>query len=167
MVNIEKLLKEGKIIRIVETELKRYVDFFTATYGENLEHSKDTIETHPRWSIISGYYAMHDISKLLIAKIYRLKIGSFQVHGITIKLLKELLKDKEVLELLNKGYEESRDLVQELSDAKKDRVKVQYYTGTEFMKEKYKERAKEFYENVVKRYIEKIKTLLGAYTDDK
>ncbi len=167
MVIIEKLLKEGKISRIVETELNRYIGFFTATYKENLEHSRDTIEAHPRWSIISGYYAMHDISKLLIAKVYRLKIGSFNVHTVTINILRELLEDKEISELLNQGYEESRDLVQELSEAKKDRVKAQYYTGTEFMKEKYKERAKEFYEVIVKKYIEKIQSLLEAYTDDK
>lgn len=166
MVIIEKLLKEGKIIRIVETELKRYIDFFTATYEENLEHSKDTVETHPRWSIISGYYAMHDISKLLIAMVYRLKMGSFQVHTITIKILKELLRDKEILELLSRGYEESRDLVQDLSVAKKDRVKVQYYTGTEFMKGKYKEKAKEFYETIVIKYIEKIQSLLDGYKND-
>jgi len=159
MVKIELLKKEGKIRRIEETELDRYIEFFTESYKDNLNHSEANTETYPRWSIISGYYAMHDISKLLIAKIYRLKIDR-EVHATTIKVLRELLKDKEILKLIEEGYEEFQSLANELSDAKKERVKVQYYTGSKFIKEKYKKRASEFYTDIVKVYIEKIKRLL-------
>src|SRR3989338_55433 len=155
MVQIEVLMQEGKVSRIKETELQRYIEFFTESYKDNLRHSEANLSLYPRWSIISGYYAMHDISKLLIAKIYRLKIDG-EVHATTIKVLKELLKNDEILRLIEEGYEEFQNLAQDLSDAKKDRVKVQYYTGTKFMKEKYKERANEFYEDIVKPYIEKI-----------
>lgn len=165
MVKINILLMEGKISKIRETELDRYIDFFTESYKDNLEHSKATIETHPRWSIISGYYAMHDISKLLIVKAYRLKMER-EVHATTIKVLRELIKDNDVLKLIDEGYEEFKSLAQDLNDAKVDRVKVQYYTGTEFMKKKYKERAKEFYSDTVEKYIEKIKILLGGYESD-
>ena len=161
MVKIETLEKEEKISRIKETELNRYVEFFSESYQDNLKHSKATVETYPRWSIISGYYAMHDISKLLIAKIYRLKIDK-EVHATTIKVLRELLKDEETLKLIEEGYEEFQNLANELSDAKKDRVKVQYYTGTGFMKEKYKKRASEFLDDILKLYIEKIKKILES-----
>ena len=159
MVRIEILQKEGKISRIKETELNRYTEFFAESYKDNLKHSEANLETYPRWSIISGYYAMHDISKLLIAKIYRLKVDR-EVHAATIKVLRELLKDKETLKFIEEAHEEFQNLADELSDAKKDRVKVQYYTGTEFMKEKYKKRALEFHKNIVKPYIERIKKLL-------
>lgn len=116
-------------------------------------------------SIISGYYAMHDVSKLLIAKIYRLKIDK-EIHATTIKVLRELLKDDEILKLIEEGYEEFQNLANELSDAKKDRVKVQYYTGTKFMKEKYNKRANEFQEDIIKPYIEKISKLLNVKEND-
>jgi len=163
MVKIEILQKEGKISRIKETELNRYLEFFTESYQDNLKHSESNLEAYPRWSIISGYYSMHDISKLLIAKIYRFKIDR-EVHSTAIKALRELLKDDEALNFIEEGYEEFQALADELSDAKKDRVKVQYYTGTEFMKEKYKERALEFNKDIVKPYIERITKLLEGKT---
>lgn len=159
MVKIEILEEERKISRIKETELERYVEFFTESYQDNLKHSESNIEPYPRWSIISGYYAMHDVSKLLIAKVYRLKIER-EVHATTIKVLRELLKDEETLKLIEEGYEEFQGLADELNDAKKERVKVRYYTGTKFMKEKYKKRASEFHDHVVKKYVEKIKEIL-------
>src|SRR3989344_8119229 len=154
MVKLEILEQENKISRIKDTELDRYIEFFTESYRDNLDHSETNKETYPRWSIISGYYAMHDISKLLIAKVYRLKIER-EVHATTIKVLGELLKDEETLKLIEEGYEEFQNLANELSDAKKDRVKVQYYTGTAFMKERYRKKASEFVKNVVEPYIKK------------
>ncbi len=159
MVKIEVLADEGKVSRIRETELQRYIEFFTESYKDNFRHAEANLEPYPRWSIVSGYYAMHDISKLLIAKLYRLKID-LEVHATTIKVLAEVLKDKEILRLIEEGYEEFKNLANELSDAKKERVNVQYYTGTKFMKEKYRKRAKEFYQNIVIAYVEKINKLL-------
>ena len=89
MVKIEVLENEGKISRIRETELDRYTNFYTESYEDNLKHSEATLETYPRWSIISGYYSMHDISKLVIAKVYRFKVER-EVHATTIKVLREL-----------------------------------------------------------------------------
>jgi hypothetical protein len=164
MVKIEILEKERKISRIIETELGRYIEFFTESYKDNLGHSKENIGAYPRWSIISGYYAMHDISKLLIAKVYRLKIDR-EVHATAIKVLRALLRDDETLGLIEEGYGEFQNLDEELSDAKKDRVRVQYYTGTKFMKEKYKKRADEFYSGVVAPYVKKIKALLEGHQE--
>lgn len=159
MVKIETLIREGKVNKIKETELDRYINFFTESYKDNLSHSESTKKNYPRWSIISGYYAMHDISKLLIAKLYMLKIEK-EVHATTIKVLRELVMDKQIIELMEKAHDEFSSLASELSDAKKERVKVQYYTGTEFMKEKYKEKATEFYDNIVVKFMGKIKELL-------
>ena len=159
MVKIETLLSEGKISRIPETELARYIGFFSNTYQDNLSHCQNNILLFPRWSIISGYYAMHDISKLFIARLFRFKIEK-EVHATTIKMIRELLKDKEAVRLIEKGYEEFSNLADELNDAKKERVKVQYYTGSPYMKEKFTATAQEFYGSVVLSYIEKIRKLM-------
>lgn len=160
MVKIEVLLKEGKISKINELELERYTNFFEKSYNDNLEHSKSNILLFPRWSIISGYYAMHDITKLLLAKKFRIKV-ELEVHTTTIKALNELIKNKEILSLIKEGYKEFLSLANDLAEAKKDRVKVQYYTGTDFMKEQYNKRANEFLKEIVEPYLKKIKELLG------
>ncbi len=158
MVKIETLIKEEKVSKINELELERYVNFFDKSYKNNLEHSKFVLEKFPRWSIISGYYAMHDIAKLFLAKEFRLKID-YEVHATTIKVLKELIKNKEILNLIEKGYEEFINLANDLAEAKKDRVKVQYYTGTGYMEQEYKKRANEFLSKIVEPFLSKINEL--------
>ena len=164
MVKIDTLIAEGKVVKINELELPRYINFFENSYKENLEHSTAVMITYPRWSIISGYYAMHDLTKLLIAKDFLLKI-ELEVHATTIKVLAELIKNSELLRLMEVGYNEFIVLANDLATAKKERVKAQYYTGTKFMKEEYRKRASEFRSEVVAPYVEKIKLLLGDEND--
>lgn len=159
MVKIELLFKERKISKINELELERYINFFENSYKDNLEHSKINLSRFPRWAIISGYYAMHDITKLLLAKKFKIKI-ELEVHATTIKVVRELIKNKEILNLIEKGYREFLTLAQDLDEAKKERIKAQYYTGTKFMHKEYEEKAREFYEIIVLKYLEKIKRLL-------
>ena len=158
MVKIESLLKSGKISRIVETEKSRYLDFFSNSYKENLEHSKVNLSNFPRWSIISGYYAMHDVTKLFLADKFSIKID-FNVHQTTIEVMQELVKDKEIIKMLNLGYSEFIKLLNDLVNARDKRTKAQYYTGTKFMKEKYQKEAREFIDNTVIPYLNKIKKL--------
>ena len=124
MVKIEILVSEGKVSKIKELELVRYINFFESSYMDNLEHSKSVKENFPRWSIISGYYAMHDITKLLLAKKFRLKI-ELEVHATTIKVLKELIQNNQLLELIERGYEEFLFLANDLAEGKKEGVKTQ------------------------------------------
>lgn len=160
MVEIEHLIRTGKVSRINEMELARYLNFFENSYNDNIEHCLAVIKTFPRWSIISGYYAMHDITKLLLAKQYRLKV-EFKVHETTIKLLRELLRNKELTRLAEKGYKEFLTLANDLAEAKKDRVKAQYYTGTEYIKQQHKKRAQEFLKETVEPYLHKMQKLTG------
>jgi len=158
MKNIEYLFKSGRISRIVETEKERYLNFFSNSYKENLEHCKFVMEKYPRWSIISGYYAMHDIAKLFLADKFSIKV-ELKVHETTIILLKELLKDGELSKMLDLGYNELLSMMNDLVSARKERTKAQYYTGTKFMKEKYEAEAKSFLENKVMPFIEKIRSI--------
>ena len=161
MGKIDYLFKSKKISRIIETERERYLNFFSNSYRENLEHCKYVIEKYPRWSIISGYYAMHDISKLFIADKFSIKID-FNVHQTTIEILRELIKDKQIIAMLNMGHNEFIKLLNDLANAKTERTKAQYYTGTEFMHEKYKKDAKIFLEKTVIPFLERIKSLKEA-----
>ncbi len=156
---ITKYLEKGQITTIVETEIPRYMNFFENSYKENLDHANFVLNNFPRWSIISGYYAMHDITKLFLAGQFRIKI-EFKVHETTIDVLKELTKDKEILKLLKTGYSEFIAIANDLAKAKKERIKAQYYTGSDFSKEKYKERANSFLKNVVNQFIEKITRMM-------
>jgi hypothetical protein len=164
MKKIDYLFKTDKISRIFETERKRYLDFFSNSYRENLEHCKFSLEKFPRWSIISGYYAMHDLAKLFIADKFNIKIN-FNVHQTAIDAFGELIKDKEMTEMLNLGYKELIRLLNDLSFAKKQRTKAQYYTGTTFMHQKYKEEARIFLDKTVIPFIEKIKDLRDFKND--
>ena len=159
MVKIDTLLRKKKISLINELEIDRYVNFFDNSYKDSLNHSNKNKEEFPRWSIISGYYAMHDITKLLLVKKFKIKI-ELEVHATTIKVLHEFIKNKEIIHLIENGYKEFLNLANDLEEAKKERVKVQYYTGTKFLKEEYKKRAEEFYVEIVMPYLEKIKELL-------
>ncbi len=158
MKKIDYLFKAGKIGKIVETERDRYLNFFSNSYKENLEHCRYVIKKYPRWSIISGYYAMHDLAKLFLADKFSLKI-ELNVHQTTIEVLKELLKDKKIIEMLNLGYNEFINLLNDLATARKQRTKAQYYTGTKFMHEKYKQEAAVFLNKTAIQFIEKIKSL--------
>ncbi len=159
MVKIDTLFAESKISRISELEIERYITFFTSSYLDNLEHSRAVAASFPRWSIISGYYAMHDLTKLLIAKQFRIKI-ELEVHATTIKVLKELLKNKELDTFMENGYREFVGLANDLVQAKEERTRVQYYTGSDFMKLEYTKKAAEFIKEIVEPYITKINSLL-------
>jgi len=153
---INYLFKARRISKIVETEKERYLNFFSNSYKENLKHCNFVLSNFPRWSIISGYYAMHDLAKLFLADKFSLKID-FNVHQTLIEVFNELIKNKELGKMLNLGYNELIKLLNDLATARKQRTKVQYYTGTKFMKEKYKKEAKLFLENTVIPFINKIK----------
>ena len=101
----------------------------------------------------------HDITKLFLVKEFRIKVD-LKVHKTVIKILQEIIKDKELLQLLQTGYDEFIKIANDLAEAKEERMKVQYYTGTEFSKDKYKEEATDFLSKTVMPYIKKMKKLM-------
>lgn len=102
---------------------------------------------------------MHDIAKLFIAKKFRIKIEK-EVHSTTIKVLRILSKRKDLPKLLEIGYKEFKDLILELEIAKKERIKAQYYTGTAYLENVYRERAKHFLKNIVEKFLIKMEKLI-------
>jgi hypothetical protein len=127
----ETFLSEGVISRLSETERDDYVKFFGNTYKDSIEAAKDNLETHPRWSIIAGYYAMHDLAKLFLAKQFSLKVNR-RVHLATIVCLKKVLEEKNTKERLLDSLKRaenifSTNITRYLIKGKREIEKVQYY----------------------------------------
>lgn len=160
----ENFLSKGIITKLSETERQDYIRFFEHTYKDNLEAAKDNLEKHPRWAIISSYYAMHDLAKLFLAKQFALKIGKKRVHLATITALKEVLEEENtkarLLELLEKAEDVfSVNITRYLIKGRKERGKVQYYSfKTDF--DKIKDNASSFLNEIVKPFIKIIEDLM-------
>jgi len=150
----EDFVEIGTIRILPEIEKEDYIKFH---WKEDYETCKELIDKSPRWSIISGYYAMHNLAKLFLAKKFRIKISGKFVHAATIEALRKYLKEKDTLERLEKGKEELA--LEEISDiieyAKRERAKFQYYSKIRVQINK--NRARYFFENIVKPFVESLK----------
>ncbi|MEM2933273.1 MAG: hypothetical protein QXK80_00520 [Candidatus Pacearchaeota archaeon] len=167
-----ELLKIKAIVKLTDIEREDYLRFFESTYKDNLETAIDNLRKHPRWSIISGYYAMHDLAKLFLAKKYSLKIVD-RVHFATIIALSSVLKENEqqiseAIALLKKAKEifdeniigiKPTELVSYLRKGKSEREKAQYYHPKIDLKE-ISEKASYFLDGVVKPFIKLMEKII-------
>ncbi len=115
----------GSISKLPEIERENYIKFHEKLWKEDLEVAKKLGKENNRWAIIAGYYAMHNLTKLFLAKKFGVKITGKFVHAATLECFKERLKE------LNTNSKEKEELINLLSYAKKKRSEVQYYVGRE------------------------------------
>ena len=71
-------------VMLTTQEATRWITFHEDVYKEDQMMADKVITDSPRWSIIMAYYAMHNISKLYLAKIHNLKISGENVHAKTL-----------------------------------------------------------------------------------
>jgi hypothetical protein len=160
----EQFISGGIIRKLSETEKQDYVKFFEHTYKDNLKAAKDNLALHPRWAIIAGYYAMHDMAKLFLAKQFSLKIGEKRVHLATITALKEALKDETIqaklVDLLEKAENIfSGNITRYLAKGRNEREKVQYYNfKTDF--DKIRNNASSFLKEIAEPFIKILEDLM-------
>lgn len=126
--------------KLPATEKENYIDFHKKAFEEDLKHAEKNLLEFPRWSIISGYYAMHDVTKLFLAQKYNLKLSSPDIHAKTIRTLGRVIKDENLKKKLLKLLKEAKDMyysVERLKEkvlpvllkrGKQERTKSQYYT---------------------------------------
>ncbi len=164
--------KNAEIIEIINpAERDRYLDFLKKSYENDIEHCKFSLIKFPRWSIISGYYAMHNISKLFLAEKYNLKISKKWVHRATIVamshvIMEDALKAKiiRLLQEANKIYESVNpkdwNITKYLIKGRKEREKTQYYTGSAFNEQLLLRNADELLNEIAKPYIKIISGLM-------
>lgn len=161
--------EKGVIVRLAETEKASYCSFLGYTWQDNLKASQFNLREFPRWSVISGYYAMHDLAKLFLAKSFGLKITE-RVHFATIIAMQETVKNgpvkKKAVRLLKESekYCSEAELPNFLKVAKREREKAQYYTGKSPNFVNYRTNAGYFSENIVKPFVQVIDGLMEEKT---
>ena len=163
MVKLEGYRKQGTIRDLAPNERQAYISFLETTYIDNVKASEFMLIKFPRWSIIAGYYAMHDISKLFLAKKYDLKCSPPNVHAGVIQALRELVKRRDIISLLEKAereYDQIISLHLALLQGKDEREKSQYYTSDAVKPSVALEKASYFLEKLVKPYIKLVEKLL-------
>lgn len=151
-----------------QTERGVWVAFHESAYKEDILLAEKIIKEHPRWAIISAYYAMHDISKLYLGKRYNMKITPPEAHRKTVEELRRVLVENEekrkILllieeaekELLKLGIDAIPDL---LEVGKTERGKAQYYSR-DFKKIDYSLKAQSFVDNIAKKFVKIMEGLI-------
>jgi hypothetical protein len=166
----ESYLNQG-IIRLLETvEKEKYILFHKTAYEDDIKVAEMLLTSSFRWAIIAGYYAMHDITKLYLAKHHNLKISEKGVHLAAVVALRYVLSDneqkKKVLLLLaeaKKTYDIFSTPLKEkvipaiLNKGKEEREKTQYYSEEKINLEK----SLEFQEKIVRPYVDIMKKMIG------
>ncbi|HLC85255.1 MAG TPA: hypothetical protein VJH22_05675 [Candidatus Nanoarchaeia archaeon] len=154
-------------------ERQNYLDFHKTAYLDDLKHSEEVVLKFPRWSIISGYYAMHDVTKLFLATKFVIKMSSPDIHEKTILALREKIQDPAMKERLLKLLGDAKEayfnierlkeqvLPQLLRQGKQERGKTQYYTEDYSEAKKItSQKAIYFIDTFVKPYIKIIEGLM-------
>ncbi len=155
------------------TEKDNYLTFHKTAYEEDLKHAEKNVFEFPRWSIISGYYCMHNITKLFLAQKFNLKISSPEIHAKTIAALEHNIQNPEIKQKLTTLLKEAKDIYYSaerlkektlpilLKRGKQERGKAQYYTE-DYTKDTNvnSQKASYFLQTIVAPYVEIIKKLM-------
>lgn len=155
--------EQGTVKDLIPSERQYYTSFLETTYNDNIKASEYLLIKFPRWSIISGYYAMHDISKLYLAKKYNFRFSQPQVHIAVIQALREFVKRKDIIGLIEKADREFNHIISlhlALMQGKEEREKSQYYTSVSVKPEVALEKASYFLERLAKPYLKLIRELM-------
>lgn len=155
--------EKESIKTLLESERKFYLNYFKSAYKEDFKHSQDTLFSSSKWSIIAGYYAMHNISKYYLGLKFNKKISLSDIHNVTIIAIKEYVKNSEIKNLIKEieDFSEVTPLYLGLVKGKQERAKTQYYTNeTNSTKKISLERANYFFNNIVEKYIKLMEGLI-------
>ena len=155
------------------TEKENYCAFHKNAFVEDIKHAEKNILDFPRWSIISGYYGMHDVTKLFLAQKFTIKVASPEIHAKTIEALEYFIKEEELkrklIELLKEAkniYYSSERLKEKtlpvlLKRGKQERGKAQYYSEDHALRTSINsQKAAYFLETIVKPYVQLVQGLM-------
>lgn len=165
----EEMFKE---VNLTTEETQRWLKFHENAYKEDQEMADKVLADSPRWSVIMAYYAMHNISKLYLAKAHNLKISGEDVHAQTLFFISKYVKQesKRIIPLLKQAKEEYDSIIsssiwvipQLLSKGRDERTKVQYYDISKAGKSKIElmQAAQYFISNFMAPYIKIMEGLI-------
>lgn len=168
----EKQKEMFKEVKLTTEESLRWIKFHEHVYKEDQEMANKVLTDSPRWSIIMAYYAMHNLSKLYLAKVHNLKISGRDVHAQTIFFISKYVKQeaRKIIPLLQQAKEEFDAITssniwvihQLLSKGRDERTKVQYYDISKAEKSKIElmQAAQYIIDNFMQPYIKIMEALL-------
>ncbi len=154
-----------KEVNLTTEESARWIKFHENIYKEDERMANKVLTDSPRWSIIMAYYAMHNISKLYLAKIHNIKVSGQDVHAQTLFFISKYAKQdaKKIIPLLEKAKQEYDAITSSsvwviprlLSKGRDERTKTQYYDIVKAEKSKMElmQAAQYFMDNFMKPYI--------------
>lgn len=155
------------------TEKENYVGFHKNAFEEDLRHAEKNVLEFPRWAIISGYYCMHDLTKLFLAERFNAKLSSPEIHSKAIEALEYFIKDDELKKKLLTLLKDAKDIFYSaerlkertlpilLRRGKQERGKAQYYSEDYTKEQKVSsQKASYFLETIVKPYVELVKGMM-------
>ncbi|MDI6738699.1 MAG: hypothetical protein QME12_09405, partial [Nanoarchaeota archaeon] len=160
-------------VQLPATEKEGYLQFHRKAFEEDMKHAEKNAIEFPRWSIISGYYCMHDITKLFLAEKFGIKITSPTIHIKAIEALEQFIKDeglkRKIIELLKEAKDiyfsaerlKEKTLPALLKKGRQERGTAQYYSE-DYTKqpETNPKKALYFLDTIVKPYTSIIKGLM-------
>lgn len=168
----EKPKELYKEVKLTTEETIRWIKFHEDVYKEDRKMANKVLIDSPRWSVIMAYYAMHNVSKLYLAKLHNIKISGQEVHAQTLFFISKYVKQeaKKIIPLLEQAKEEFDAITsssiwiipQLLSKGRDERTKTQYYDTTKAEKSKMElmKAAQYFIDNFMNPYIKIIEGLL-------
>ena len=161
----EKPKEMFKEVKLTTEEAARWIKFHEDIYKEDQKMANKVLTDSPRWSVIMAYYAMHNVSKLYLAKIHNIKIGGENVHAKTLFFISKYAKQnsKKIIPLLEKAKKEYDVITSSsiwviprlLSKGRDERTKMQYYDAAKAEKSTMElmQAAQYFIDNFMKPYI--------------
>lgn len=147
-------------------EKEDFQNWHEESYQEDLEVAELILPHSSRWLITSGYYSMHNITKLYLALKNIFITDKEHVHESVInkfeecchnseKDLRELLKTLKFAEsIYEKEFQDPRKIHYVLRSARSERSNSTYYSKIESMD------AKVFMRDIVKPYIKALEAMI-------
>ncbi len=148
-------------------ERERYISWHKENAELDLKDAEEILDKSQKWSIIAGYYAMHNAAKYYLAKVYNLKISAPAAHDETLKALEQLLIKSPTYSEIKKLIVEAEKEFESLTGADASTISNHYKLGKEKReKQTYytrfqgkKEDAQDFLNEIVKPFIKIIMEL--------
>ena len=164
----------GKVL-LGEKEREDWIWFHENAYKEDLKLTEELMLKSPRWSIVAGYYAMYDLTKLYLGTVKGWKVSGEFIHAKSIELLAEALRDEpakeKILGLIREAEKEIGEalrahestVVKLLRTGRSERRKAQYYLGgkeEDMFNANFSRKASYFLDKIVKPYVKIMEGML-------
>ena len=153
-------------------EAPRWIAFHEQAYKEDRAMADKVLLEAPRWSIIMAYYAMHNVTKLYLAKVHNLKVSGQDIHAKTLFFISRYVQQdaKKIIPLLKQAKEEYDAITsssvwvipQLLAKGRDERAKTQYYDTIKSQKSRIElmQAAQYFLDNFMEPYLTIMEGLL-------